>query len=197
MISQLRGTLVSKDASCSLIDVSGVGYEVATSLHTFSQLPDIEQPVNIYTHFVVREDAQLLYGFYQAQERELFRKLIKINGVGPKVALAVLSHMQVGELITAVNTQDLVKFTAVPGIGKKTAQRLLIELADKLKDLHITASTTDLLPVVVDKQQEVTAALIHLGYQSKQIASWLERLDISLSVEEMLKQVLQAIGKGK
>ena len=194
MISQLRGTLITKEASSSLIDVAGVGYEIATSLQTFSQLPKLNQELSIYTHFVVREDAQLLYGFYTSSERDIFRILIKINGIGPKVALAILSHLNLAELSQTIANNDINKIIAVPGIGKKTAQRLMLELADKLENIIPTATITTTKVAEANAKIEAQQALLNLGYNQQQIDKWLQQVTIDMSVEDILHSVLRKIG---
>ena len=194
MISQLRGTLITKDASSSLIDVAGVGYEIATSLNTFSQLPNINQELSIYTHFVVREDAQLLYGFYTSSERDIFRILIKINGIGPKVALAILSHLNLAELSQTIANNDINKIIAVPGIGKKTGQRLMLELSDKLENVGITSATTKSTVVGSNSKNQAAHALTNLGYKQQQIDKWLQQVGSDMSVEDILHSVLKKIG---
>ena len=132
MIGRLHGVLLEKNPPDILVDCQGVGYEVQVSMGTFYNLPALGQPVTLLTHFVVREDAQLLYGFGTAPERAAFRELIRISGVGPRTALAVLSGMSVAELAQAISLQDASRLVKVPGIGKKTAERLLLELKGKL-----------------------------------------------------------------
>ncbi len=134
MIGQLRGKLIEKQAPLLLVDVSGVGYEVYAPMTTFYRLPEIGEPVTLYTHLVVREDAQLLYAFYDKQERSLFKTLIKVNGVGPKMALTILSGIEVPVFVRSVQENDTATLVRLPGIGKKTAERLVIEMRDRLKD---------------------------------------------------------------
>ena len=196
MISHLRGILITKDASFSLIDVAGVGYEIATSLNTFSQLPAVKEELSIYTHFVVREDAQLLYGFYTPAERDVFRILIKINGIGPKVALAILSHLTLHELAQTIASNDINKIIAVPGIGKKTAQRLMIELADKLDNISLNTTLNNKVKLDESYQarEQAAQALLNLGYKQQHIDKWLQTINKDMSVEDMLHSILQKIG---
>ena len=132
MIGRIRGTILEKQAPQLLIDVQGIGYEVQVSLNTFFDLPNINEPVSLHTHFVVREDVQLLYGFGDDSERQLFRELIRISGVGPKLALAILSGMSAPEFVSCVQNNDSATLVRLPGVGKKTAERLLVEMRDRL-----------------------------------------------------------------
>ena len=134
MIGSIRGVLVQKQAPLILVDVAGVGYELQVPMTTLFQLPELGSEVSLVTHFVVREDAQALYGFVEEGDRSLFRQLIKVNGVGPKLALTILSGMDAKRFAYCVERDDLSSLTALPGVGKKTAQRLLVEMRDKLKD---------------------------------------------------------------
>lgn len=133
MIGYLRGTLLEKQPPHVLLDVNGVGYELEVPMTTLFQLPAVGEPLVLHTHLVVREDAQLLYGFFAKRDRALFRELIRLNGVGPKLALALMSGMSVDELIQCVNAEDTSRLMKVPGVGKKTAERLLVELKDRFK----------------------------------------------------------------
>ena len=161
MIGQITGIIVSKIAPDVLVDVQGVGYEVLVSLGTFFDLPDIGQGVTLHTHFVVREDAQLLFGFSSLQERILFRTLIKVNGVGPKMALGILSGMTAGEFAHAIRNNDVATLVRLPGVGKKTAERLVIEMRDRVDDIDTTANeNTDVSIKRPDIQQEAESALI-------------------------------------
>ena len=132
MIGRLRGILLEKQPPNLLIDVNGVGYEVQASMTSFYQLPEIGKEINLFTHFVVREDAQLLYGFIDESERAMFRQLIKVSGVGPKLALAILSGMSVANLTQCIDARDPQRLVKIPGVGKKIAARLIIEMKDKL-----------------------------------------------------------------
>ena len=133
MIGKLTGKLIESSPPIVMIDINGVGYEVEIPLSVLGLLPLKGEVCSLYTHFVVREDAQLLYGFWARQDRELFRLLLKVNGVGPKLAMAILSHMTTQDLVRCVNDNDVVRLTKMPGVGKKTAERLLIEMRDRLK----------------------------------------------------------------
>ena len=190
MIGKLTGTLSDKNPPQVLVDCNGVGYEVHVPMSTFYNLPELGARVSLLTHFVVREDAQILYGFENAGEREAFRQLIKIAGVGPRTALSVLSGMSVGELSQAVTMQESGRLMKVPGIGKKTAERLLLELKGKLgPDIGLTAS------VVNDAQGDILQALVALGYSDKEAALALKALPAEVGVSEGIKLALRALAK--
>jgi Holliday junction DNA helicase RuvA len=169
MIGRITGVLLEKDNQLALIDVGGICYEVEVPLNTFFKLPHPGETLTLHTHFVVREDAQLLYGFIEEIERALFRVLIKINGVGPKMAIAMLSGMEVGEFISCVQRDDVNALVKMPGVGKKTAERLIIELKDKVSDWQepVTMGTS----ASVGKGsslEEAENALISLGYKPQE-----------------------------
>ena len=175
MIGRLKGILVEKQAPEIVLDVNGVGYELQVPLTSFYELPELNQPAMVYTHFVVREDAQLLYGFITKQERALFRLLIKTNGVGPKLALTILSGMSAGEFVACVERDDIVTLVKLPGVGKKTAERLVVEMRDKLKSLlaasvgsereFVLQSNYSPAPAVESAEEDAISALISLGYK--------------------------------
>ena len=191
MIGRLSGILLEKTPPEVVLDCHGVGYEVQVSMGTFYNLPSLGEPVALLTHMVVREDAQLLYGFATASERGAFRELIKISGVGPRTALAVLSGMSVSELAQAVSRQESGRLTKVPGIGKKTAERLLLELKGKLgADLGAAGAT-----VVSDAQADIQQALLALGYSDKEAALALKALPQDVGVSEGIKLALKALAK--
>ena len=145
MIGRIRGTLVHKQPPEVLVEVGGVGYEIQVPMTTLFRLPNLGDEVSLLTHFVVREDAQLLYGFIDEQDRTLFRQLIKVNGVGPKLGLTILSGMDSGSFVRCVQRDDISALVALPGVGKKTAERLLIEMRDKLKDWLALADSAESL----------------------------------------------------
>ena len=191
MIGRLSGILLEKNPPEVVLDCHGVGYEVQVSMGTFYNVPSLGEPVALLTHMVVREDAQLLYGFATASERGAFRELIKISGVGPRTALAVLSGMSVSELAQAVSRQESGRLTKVPGIGKKTAERLLLELKGKLgADLGAAGAT-----VVSDAQADIQQALLALGYSDKEAALALKALPQDVGVSEGIKLALKALAK--
>lgn len=171
MIGRLQGTLLDKQIPTLLIDVGGVGYEVDIPLSTYYRLPAPGQPVTLHTHFVVREDAQLLYGFAVKEERALFRALIKISGVGPKLALAILSGIEPEAFLRCIERDDVVTLTKIPGVGKKTAERVVIEMRDKLKELTGLAARapSNVVPIQLveplDAVGEAESALVALGYK--------------------------------
>ena len=192
MIGKLTGTLLEKSPPQVLIDCGGVGYEVDVPMSTFYGLPELGQKVALLTHFVVREDAQLLYGFATHTEREAFRQLIKVSGVGPRMALSLLSGMGVAELAQAVTAQEAGRLVKVPGIGKKTAERLLLELKGKLgADLGPLAGD---LPLG-DAHGDIGQALIALGYSDKEAAAALKALPADVGVSEGIKLALKALAK--
>jgi len=190
MIGKLSGTLDHKNPPELIIDCHGVGYEVLVPMSTFYNLPGIGVEVSLLTHFVVREDAQFLYGFATAAEREAFRQLIKITGVGPRTALSVLSGMSVSELSQAITLQEAGRLIKVPGIGKKTAERLLLELKGKMgPDIGVVASVTS------DAQSDILQALLALGYNDKEAAAALKALPKEVGVSEGIKLALRALAK--
>jgi Holliday junction DNA helicase RuvA len=190
MIGKLSGTLDDKNPPQVLLDCHGVGYEVHVPMSTFYNLPELGAKVSLLTHFVVREDAQILYGFATSPEREAFRQLIKISGVGPRTALSVLSGMSVAELSQAVTLQEAGRLIKVPGIGKKTAERLLLELKGKL-GADIGASTA----LANDAQGDILQALLALGYSDKEAAASLKALPKDVGVSEGIKLALRALSK--
>lgn len=191
MIGRLTGILAEKTPPRVLIDVGGVGYEVDVPMSTFYNLPGLGERATLLTHFVVREDAQLLYGFLTAEERATFRELLKISGIGPRTALAILSGLSVADLSAAVSRQEGGRLQKVPGIGKKTAERLLLELKGKLgPDLGLPAGSV----VVNDSQADIVQALMALGYGEKDAAAALKKLPPEVGVSEGIKLALKALG---
>ena len=190
MIGKLTGTLSDKNPPQVVVDCGGVGYEVQVPMSTFYNLPANGEKVSLLTHFVVREDAQILYGFATATEREAFRELIKISGVGPRTALAVLSGLSVGELSQAITLQEAGRLVKIPGIGKKTAERLLLELKGKLgPDLGVAATVAD------GAQSDILQALLALGYSDKEAALALKALPKETGVSEGIKLALRELAK--
>tara|TARA_B110000881_G_scaffold214502_1_gene227027 strand:- start:575 stop:1189 length:615 start_codon:yes stop_codon:yes gene_type:complete len=178
VIGRLRGILIEKIAPEILIECAGIGYEVTMPMTSIYALPNVEEEAVVYTHFVVREDAQLLYGFANKTERKLFRLVIKVNGVGPKLGLAILSSMSADQFVHCVNANDLTSIIKIPGVGKKTAERLLIEMRDRLKDWHcdnpdsaldgFTVTPQNQQQHVNDEKADAVNALISLGYKPTQ-----------------------------
>jgi Holliday junction DNA helicase RuvA len=191
MIGRLSGTLADKNPPQLLLDCHGVGYEVDVPMSTFYNLPAVGEKLTLLTHFIVREDAQLLYGFGTAREREAFRLLIKIAGVGPRTALSVLAGMSVADIAQAVTAQDSGRLVKVPGIGKKTAERLLLELKGKFgADLG-----PGLAGAAPDAQADILQALLALGYSDKEAAASLKALPREVGVSEGIKLALKALNR--
>jgi Holliday junction DNA helicase RuvA len=189
MIGRLAGTLAAKAPPQVLVDVHGVGYELDVPMSTFYNLPALGEPVVLLTQFVVREDAQLLFGFLTAAERATFRELTRISGVGPRTALALLSGLSVAEIAQAVAMQDGARLVKVPGIGKKTAERLLLELKGRLgPDL----GTPQAAPLD-DAQADITQALLALGYNEREAQAALKALPPGVGVSEGIKLALKAL----
>jgi Holliday junction DNA helicase RuvA len=191
MIARLTGVLSEKAPPFVLLDVNGVGYDVQVPMSTFYNLPELGAKVTLLTQFIVREDAQLLYGFLSAVERESFRELIKITGVGPRIALAVLSGLSANELAQAVAAQEAGRLVKVPGIGKKTAERLLLELKGKLAPALGAAGVV----VANDAQTDILQALIALGYSDKEALAALKALPADVSVSDGIKLALKALAR--
>jgi len=190
MIGRLTGLLAEKNPPEILLDCNGVGYEVLVPMSTFYNLPGLGEKISLLTHFIVREDAQILYGFGNAAERAAFRQLIKISGVGPRTALSVLSGMSVQDLSQAVTMQEAGRILKVPGIGKKTAERLLLELKGKLgADIGLPLSVAD------DAQSDILQALVALGYSDRDAALALKALPKDVGVSDGIKLALKALAK--
>jgi Holliday junction DNA helicase RuvA len=191
MIARLTGVLSEKAPPFVLLDVNGVGYEVQVPMSTFYNLPELGAKVTLLTQFIVREDAQLLYGFGTAVERESFRELVKITGVGPRIALAVLSGLSTNELAQAVAAQEAGRLVKVPGIGKKTAERLLLELKGKLAPALGAAGVV----VANDAQADILQALIALGYSDKEAQLALKALPPDATVSDGIKLALKSLAR--
>ncbi|MGD9835670.1 MAG: Holliday junction branch migration protein RuvA [Piscinibacter sp.] len=190
MIGRLSGTLAEKNPPQLLVDVNGVGYEVDVPMSTFYNLPGLGERVVLLTHFVVREDAQVLFGFLTHEERNTFRQLVKISGVGPRTALSILSGLSVSELAQAVSLQETGRLVKVPGIGKKTAERLLLELKGKLGDALATPAA-----VQGDAQADILQALVALGYSDREAAAALKALPADVGVSDGIKLALKALAR--
>jgi holliday junction DNA helicase RuvA len=191
MIGQISGILRAKNPPSVLVDTHGVGYEIDVPMSTFYDLPAVGAQVTLLTHFVVREDAQLLYGFLKSEEREAFRQLIRISGVGPRTALSLLSGLSITDLANAVSLQETGRLTKVPGIGKKTAERLLLELKGKFAPVLLEASATPLQ----DDAADVLRALISLGYSEKEALLACKTLPPGASVSDGIKHALRGLSK--
>ena len=204
MIGRIRGTLAEKQPPEILVDVAGVGYEIHMPMTSFYQLPAVGEEVVVYTHFVVREDAQLLFGFADKMERGLFRELIKANGVGPKLGLAILSGMSAGQFLASVQNEDVSALVSLPGIGKKTAERLVVELKDRLakfgkaQSIVVPPPSGDLLSPntiveVNDAREEAQSALIALGYKPAQASKLVESVySEGMESEALIREALKA-----
>ncbi|MBT4520155.1 MAG: Holliday junction branch migration protein RuvA [Halieaceae bacterium] len=205
MIGRVRGILVAKKPPNLLVEVGGVGYEVQVPMTTLFQLPDLGMEVTLMTHMVVREDAQLLYGFFDERDRSLFRQLIRVNGVGPKLALTILSGMDSASFARCVQCEDIATLVALPGVGKKTAERLLVEMRDKLKAILTEGDSTDGLAPgqtavdsVVDIVADAEGALMALGYKSQEASRVVAAVndDAIKSSEELIRRALKAMAGG-
>lgn len=197
MIGQVTGTLIEKNLPTIIVDVNGVGYELDVPMTTGFALPETGEIVTLSTHFVVREDAQLLYGFIDKTARQLFRTLIKINGVGAKMALAIMSGMDTQTLISVVHDQDVAMLTQIPGIGKKTAERLLVELKDSL-DTKLAPVSNTVVPIESDllggSKADAISALVALGYKPVEAKKMIEKVfDAGADSESLIKQALQGV----
>lgn len=193
MIGRVRGVLLEKHPPQVLLDVQGLGYEIDVPMSTFYDLPATGSEVTLYTHLLIREDAHLLFGFATESERQIFRQLLKISGVGARTALALLSGLSIGELHDAVRAQDTTYLIRVPGIGKKTAERLLLELRDKLDAVspaleNIRSSATE--------NDDIYNALLALGYSDREVNKVVKQMPANLSVSDGIRQALQWLSKG-
>jgi Holliday junction DNA helicase RuvA len=197
MIGQLRGVILEKQPPQLLLEVNGVGYEVDAPMSTFYRLPDVGQMVLLHTHFVVREDAHHLYGFYSREERSLFRTLLKVNGVGPKLALTILSGIDTKEFVQAILNNDTANLVRLPGVGKKTAERLIVEMRDKFNGWQETLPNPidnhDLKkPMTNQAIQDAISALIALGYKPQEASRAISKIEEkNLNSEEMIRRALR------
>ena len=203
MIGRIKGTLIQKDPPMMLVDVNGVGYEIEAPVRVFFELPELNSEVTIITHMLVREDAQILYGFSNYGQRELFRKLLKVNGIGAKSALAVLSTMSVDEFVAMIQSQDVAAIVKIPGVGKKTAQRLIIEMRDKLGDVASDdislpgsgAQAANLGNMPATAQSEALIALQSLGFRPQEVNMLIKQIaKDGMSAEEIIRLCLQHKG---
>lgn len=204
MIGRIRGVLVYKQPPDILVEVGGVGYEVQVPMTTLFQLPELGSEVALVTHFVVREDAQLLYGFIDERDRSLFRQLIKISGVGPKLGLTILSGMDSSSFARCVQRDDISSLMALPGVGKKTAERLLVEMRDKLKDWLVQTDATGqagggvTLAPVTDIVADAEGALVALGYKPQEASRVVAAVndDSVAGSEELIRRALKSMAGG-
>jgi len=198
LIGHLRGKLAAKHPPLLIIDVGGVGYEVEAPMSTFYGLPAVGAEVTLLTHLVVREDAHILFGFGTDRERSLFRELIKVSGVGPRIALGILSGASVDDFHRSVDTQDVAALTRIPGIGRKTAERLIVEMRDRLKALGGAsfAPSAGGTQAAASPQSEAFSALVALGYKAAEVTRLLQGVDPSVvTTEEMIRHALKAAAK--
>ncbi len=194
MISRLTGTLVEKQPPLLLIDVNGVGYEIAASMNTFYHLPDTGSSVTLHTHLTIREDAHTLYGFHNTQERSLFRALIKVNGVGPKLALSILSGIEPSAFVQCIHNNDASTLVRIPGVGKKTAERLIIETRDNIKKWQIPLTTDSVISSSNQTVDDAISALLTLGYKQKEAEKAVNAaLETDISSESLIKKALQGM----
>ncbi|TDV62575.1 Holliday junction branch migration protein RuvA [Pseudomonas sp. LP_7_YM] len=201
MIGRLRGALVEKQPPYLVLDVNGVGYEIEVPMTTLYRLPHLGEAVTLHTHLVVREDAHLLFGFYEKRDRQMFRELIRLNGVGPKLALALMSTLEVDELVRCVQAQDTSALTRVPGVGKKTAERLLVELKDRFKAWDALPGTFALVSEgpggavpVATAEDDAVSALISLGYKPQEASKAVTAIkDKNLSSEDLIRRALKGM----
>jgi holliday junction DNA helicase RuvA len=195
MIGRLRGILLLKQPPHLMLDVNGVGYEIDAPMSTFYELPEVGKEVVLHTHLAIKEDAHSLYGFGQESERALFRTLLKITGVGAKMALSVLSGASADEFARLIQTADITALTRIPGVGKKTAERMIVELKDKLGSLPtgVGMPGRNTSPIATDPLSEASVALASLGYKPNEVSMLLKRIEEpGLSAEELIRKALQA-----
>ena len=196
MIAHLRGTLLAKHPNQVIVETAGVGYDVTISVPTFSGLPAAGAEVALHIHTHVREDAIALYGFLRAAEKLLFEKLITVSGIGPKLAITILSGMAADEMVGAIRGNDIVRLTRIPGIGRKTAERMVLELRDKLPEVTPTAMTT--APVLSATEEDVLSALVNLGYQraaAEKALAAVAKDGNAKSFDQMFRSVLSRLSK--
>lgn len=195
MIGFLKGTLAAKRPPWLMLDVAGVGYEIEAPMSTFYQLPQVGGPLTLVTHLLVREDAHVLYGFSTEAERVLFRSLLKVSGIGARIALGILSGMSVEGFYRCVSEKDLVSLTKIPGVGRKTAERLLVEMADRLPVADELAPNG--AGGRADAEDEARGALLALGYKTGEVARMLKTFDTTgLSTEELIREALRRTHAG-
>lgn len=204
MIGRLRGNILEKQPPLVLLETGGVGYEIHMPMTCFYELPELNHEAVIFTHFVVREDAQLLFGFNSKQERALFRELIKVNGIGPKLALAILSGMSAQQFVTAVEREEIAALVKLPGVGKKTAERLVVEMKDRFKGMHgdlfaadapfaLTSEVQPAADAANDAEAEAVAALVSLGYKPQEASRMISKVGRpQADCETLIREALRA-----
>ena len=196
MIGRLRGEIVLKQPPFLMLDVNGVGYEIEAPMSTFYELPEVGEQIVLHTHLMIRDDAHVLYAFFQEQERLLFRALLKISGVGGKMALAILSGMNAGEFSLCIQNEDVTALVRIPGVGKKTAQRLIIEMKDKLvvTGSAPTSSVAAHAAVQASPSSEAVSALVALGYRPVEASRLVKSVEAEgLGSEELIRAALQSL----
>lgn len=194
MIAHLRGRLISKHPNQAIVEAGGVGYDVVISVPTFSELPELNAEVSFFIHTHVREDALALFGFLRAQEKQLFEKLLSVSGIGPKLAITILSGMPADAMVAAIKGNNVAALTRIPGIGKKTAERMVLELRDKLDAFGIAAEAA---PTVSPVEEDVISALVNLGYQRAVAEKALARLGniAAESFDTLFRKAIAALAK--
>lgn len=196
MIGRLRGRLLRKSPPALIVDVGGVGYELEAPMSTFYQLPELGSEVELHTHLVVREDAHLLYGFATEEERRLFRDLLRVTGVGPKIGLALLSGIDVPTFFACVEAQDVDALVRIPGVGRKTAERLLVEMRDRIRALGGMPQAAGRQDPAAGAQAEALAALVALGYRPVEASRLLKSVaGEGAGTEELIRRALQAAAR--
>jgi holliday junction DNA helicase RuvA len=201
MIGRLQGIILLKQPPELLLDINGIAYELFASMNTFYALPEINHEVTLHTHLIVREDAQTLYGFHSLHERTLFRSLIKVNGVGPKLALTILSSINPNDFAACVANNDAASLVRIPGVGKKTAERLIIEMRDRLTDWHTeeiksTSAASSTSATSHNAAQEAISALISLGYKPQEASRAVSKIeDNTLTSEKIIRRALKGMIK--
>jgi holliday junction DNA helicase RuvA len=196
LIGRLRGRLVRKSPPALIVDVNGVGYELEAPMSTFYRLPELGSEVELHTHLVVREDAHLLYGFATEDERRLFRDLLRVTGIGPKIGLALLSGIDVDTFMRCVEAQDAEALTRIPGVGRKTAERLLVEMRDRIRALGQLPAASPASGVAGGARAEAYAALVALGYRPVEVNRLLQSVEQEgAGTEELIRRALQAAAR--
>jgi len=193
MIAHLRGKLISRHPNQAIVEIGGVGYDVAISVPTFSELPPLGSETSLYIHTHVREDQIALYGFLRPEEKQLFEKLITVSGIGPKLAITILSGMPADEMVNAIRGNDIARLTKIPGIGKKTAERMTLELRDKLPPHERDAA--QIVPTLSAVQEDVLSALMNLGYQRAAAEKTLSAIEKNGSFDAMFRSALAVMSK--
>lgn len=193
MISRLRGLLIEKQAPSLVVDVQGVGYEVLAPMSTFYNLPELNSEVSLLTHLSVREDAHVLYGFLTESERSLFRDLIRVSGIGPKLALSVISSMELPIFTQCINQNDTKRLIKIPGVGKKMAERLVVEMRDRLSSIKTTFTASPVTKDIATPVEDAISALIALGYKPADARRWVQAVaEDGLTSEVLIRRALQS-----